>query len=242
MAAFRRGWADGAQWSETDVQPTRDGARVLIHDDAVDRTTDGRGDVRSHTATELAALDAGAWFGASFAGVRIPTLAELLAEMTGERRLLLEIKGEHTEDQVRAIIADIDVADARGRVVLQSFEVPALRHVRALLPDEPVGLLVETIGADPVGDCRRLGAITYNPSVPDVLADPGLVGRLHAAGIAVIPWTADRPDEWAGLTAAGGDGIFTNRPAELLAWQAEQARGTGDTTGTGSTTKAPTPQ
>lgn len=223
MAAFRAGWADGATWTETDVQPTSDGARVLIHDEAVDRTTDGTGPVRSHTAAQLARLDAGAWFGPQFTGARIPALAELLGEMTGARRLLLEIKGEHDEDQVRAILADIEAAGAQRRVVLQSFEVPALEHIRALRPTEPVGLLVEAIGPDPVGDCRRLGAITYNPSVADVLADPGIVTRLHAADIAVIPWTADDPDEWRRLTEAGVDGIFTNRPGELLTWQAASA-------------------
>lgn len=223
MTAFRRAWSDGAQWLETDVQPTGDGTAVLIHDDVLDRTTDGTGPIRIHTAAQVAALDAGAWFGEEFIGARIPRLAELLAELAGDRRLLLEIKGEHAIRQVAVILAVIDAARAGRRVLLQSFEVPALRHVRALRPHEPVGLLVESIGADPAADCATLGAVTYNPDVAEVLRHPQLVDELHAAGVAIMPWTADRPDEWAELTTLGVDGIITNRPAELLAWQAGDA-------------------
>jgi glycerophosphoryl diester phosphodiesterase len=220
MPAFRAAFADGAVWVETDVQPTADNVLVLLHDDDVDRTTDGSGAIRSLTVAHAAALDAGRWFGDDFAGTPIPLLGELLSEITGERRLLLEIKGEHTSAQLALLLDQLDTSGSAARVFLQSFEIPVLHRLKALRPDDPFGLLVETIDDDPVRTCHTLGATAYNPDVTEVRRRPAVVAELHAAGIATTPWTADSPDEWAALTALGVDGIITNRPAELVTWQA----------------------
>jgi glycerophosphoryl diester phosphodiesterase len=218
MAAFRSAWSAGVSWMETDVQPTADLVPVLLHDDTVDRTTDGTGAVRALTAREVAALDAGGWHSAAHAGERVPRLADLTGTLDAARSLLLEIKGEHTREQVAA---EIDVVRASGwdsRVLLQSFEVPALRHVRSLQPDRPVGLLVEELHDDPVAVCAELGAVTYNPDHAAVLDDPAVVDRLHAAGIAVMVYTVDDPADWARLDRIGVDAVITNTPAEMLAW------------------------
>ena len=106
---------------------------------------------------------------------------------------------------------------------LQSFEVPALRLLRALEPTRPLGLLVEGFGDDPVARCRELGAVACNPDYRAVLDRPDVVGRLQAAGLSVSAWTADDPADWTALTRAGVDGIITNRPAELLRWQRRSA-------------------
>jgi len=225
LAAFRAAFDAGAAWVETDVQPTADGGLVLIHDDEVDRTTDGTGQVRELATSALTGLDAGSWFGPPFAGTPVPTLNDLLAELTEGRRLLLEIKGDHTPDQVARLVAAIQAAGVDRRVLLQSFEVPVLRRLRAILPEEPIGLLVERIGDDPVGDCHDLGAVTYNPFVGAVLERPDVVGTLHAEGIATMPWTSDDPDQWAALTDLGVDGIITNDPAALLSWQRQRTCG-----------------
>jgi glycerophosphoryl diester phosphodiesterase len=222
MPAFRAAFADGAYWIETDVQPTADDALVLLHDGDVDRTTNGTGPIRSLTAGAAAALDAGRWFGDEFSGTPIPHLGDLLAEITGERRLLLEIKGDHSSGQLTLLLDLIDDSGGGRRVFLQSFEIPVLHRLRELRPDDPFGLLVETIDADPVGVCRELGATAYNPDVTELLSRPATVTELHAAGIAIFPWTADTAEEWAALTALGVDGIITNRPGQLLAWQATQ--------------------
>jgi glycerophosphoryl diester phosphodiesterase len=222
MAAFRAAHDAGATWIETDVQPTGDNVLVLLHDDDVDRTTNGHGAIRSLTSAAVRRLDAGSWRGAEFAGARIPLLTDLLAEIAGERRLLLEIKGEHTAAQLATMLEQIEATGTGSRVFLQSFEVPVLRLLKNLRPNDPLGLLVETIGDDPVTDCRALGATVYNPAFADLLRHPETVQRLHDAGIATTPWTADDPDHWAALTDLGVDGIITNRPAELLAWQRER--------------------
>lgn len=223
MPAFLAALADGAVWIETDVQPTADDVLVLIHDDDVDRTTDGTGPIRSLGSDAVARLDAGRWFGDARAGVGVPLLTDLLDVITGERRLLLEIKGDHTSEQLALLLDLLERTGSDRRVLLQSFEIPVLERLRALRPDDPFGLLVEEIDDDPVAACHRLGATVYNPDVDQLLRRPEVVAALHAAGIATTPWTVDTPDQWTALTALGVDGIITNRPAELLAWQAGTA-------------------
>src|SRR5579859_2813159 len=78
MASFERGLELGADWVELDVHLTRDGALAVIHDESVDRTTNGHGLVKDHSLAELKRLDAGAWFGPAFAGARVPILDEVL--------------------------------------------------------------------------------------------------------------------------------------------------------------------
>ncbi|MEV7770002.1 glycerophosphodiester phosphodiesterase family protein [Kitasatospora sp. NPDC086791] len=211
----------GAEWIEDDVQPSKDGVPYVLHDDTVDRTTDGTGRIRDLTAAQLDALDAGSWFAPAYAGTRLPTLAAQLEDLRARGgKLLLEIKGPHTRDEVARIVREVRDHGMTDRVVVQSFEVDALRHARELAPELPLGLLRSTLDADPVATARELGLAAYNPSDDALATRPGVVRDLHAAGVAVNVWTVDRPDRWKALAAAGVDGIITNRPAELAGWTA----------------------
>lgn len=211
----------GAEWIENDVQPSKDGVPYVLHDDTVDRTTDGTGRIRDLTAGQLDALDAGSWFAPVYAGARLPTLAAQLEDLrTRGGRLLLEIKGPHTRDEVARIVREVRDHGMADRVLVQSFEVDALRHTRELAPELPLGLLRATLDTDPVATARDLGLAAYNPSDDALSARPDVVRELHTAGVAVNVWTVDQPARWKALTAAGVDGIVTNRPAELAGWNA----------------------
>ncbi|GAB7185006.1 glycerophosphodiester phosphodiesterase family protein [Kitasatospora sp. Ki12] len=214
----RRG---GAEWIENDVQPSRDGVPYVLHDDTVDRTTDGKGRIRDLTATQLDTLDAGSWFAPAYAGTHLPTLAAQLEDLrTRGGRLLLEIKGPHTREEVARIVREVRDHGMTGRVFVQSFEADALRYTRELAPELPLGLLRATLDADPVATARELGLAAYNPSDEALSARPDVIRDLHAAGVAVNVWTVDQPARWKALTTAGVDGIITNRPAELAGWTA----------------------
>ncbi|WP_020573857.1 glycerophosphodiester phosphodiesterase family protein [Actinopolymorpha alba] len=211
----------GADWIENDVQPTKDGVPVVLHDTTVNRTTNGSGRIRDLTSTEVADLDAGSWFAPMYAGQRVPTLAAQLADLrTRGGKLLLEIKGAHTREQVATIIQTVRDQDMADRVFVQSFEVDHLRYVRELAPELPLGLLRSTLDTDPVAIAKDLKLTSYNPSEAALMTRPDIVKDLHAAGIAVMVWTVDSPASWQRLEAAGIDGIITNRPAELLGWNA----------------------
>ncbi|WP_436770601.1 glycerophosphodiester phosphodiesterase [Yinghuangia sp. YIM S09857] len=214
----RRG---GAEWIENDVQPSKDGVPHILHDTTVDRTTDGVGPIRTLTSGQLAALDAGSWFAPMYAGSRVPTLSAQLDDLrTRGGKLLLEIKGAHTRDEVARIVADIRAAGMTDRVFVQSFEVDALRYVRDLAPELPRGLLRSTLDADPVAISAELGLASYNPSDAALMTRPGIIADLHRAGVALMVWTVDSAARWQALEAAGVDAIITNRPAELAGWNA----------------------
>ncbi|MFE1409029.1 glycerophosphodiester phosphodiesterase [Streptomyces sp. NPDC058770] len=216
----RRG---GAEYIENDVQPSKDGVPYVLHDSTVDRTTDGKGAVRDLTSAQLDALDAGSWFGPSYAGTRIPTLAAQLDDLRSRGgNLLLEIKGAHTRDEVATIVKTIRDHGMTDRVFVQSFEVDALKYTRELAPELPLGLLRGALDADPVALSKELGLASYNPSDDALSKRPGVVADLHRAGVAVMVWTVDGPARWQALEAGGVDGIITNRPAELAGWNAAQ--------------------
>ncbi|MFF1909450.1 glycerophosphodiester phosphodiesterase family protein [Kitasatospora sp. NPDC058218] len=212
----RRG---GAEWIENDVQPSKDGVPYVLHDDTVDRTTNGKGRIRDLTAAQLDALDAGSWFGPAYAGARVPTLAAQLDDLRGRGGgLLLEIKGRHSRDEVARIVQEIRDHGMTNRVFVQSFEVDALRFTRELAPELPLGLLRSELDADPVAISKELGLAAYNPADGALSARIGVVKDLHAAGVAVNVWTVDAAARWKALEAAGVDGIITNRPSELAGW------------------------
>ncbi|WP_191839250.1 glycerophosphodiester phosphodiesterase [Catellatospora chokoriensis] len=209
----------GADWIENDVQPSADGVPFILHDSTVDRTTDGTGSIRSLTSAQLKTLDAGSWFAPHYAGTRIPTLAEQLADLrTRGGNLLLEIKGAHTRDQVAKIVAVIREQQMTGRVFIQSFDVPSLQYSYELAPELPIGLLRSTLDADPAALAGQLHLTAYNPAGSALLTRPALVGDLHRAGVAVMAWTIDSAAQWRSLDQLGVDGIITNRPAELAGW------------------------
>ncbi|MFD9035255.1 glycerophosphodiester phosphodiesterase [Streptomyces sp. NPDC059567] len=219
----RRG---GARWIENDVQPSRDGVPYVLHDTTVDRTTDGTGPIRGLTSRQLDRLDAGSWFAPVFTGVRVPTLAAQLDDLRLRGgNLVLEIKGSHSRDEVARIVKEVRDHGMAGRVLVQSFDPEALRHTRALAPELPLGLLRDTLDPDPVAVAAELGLSAYNPAVAQLTAHPEAVGKLHAAGVAVMAWTVDSADRWKTLEALGTDGIITNRPAELSGWNAAWAQG-----------------
>jgi glycerophosphoryl diester phosphodiesterase len=215
LPAFEAAWESGATWVEADTQPTANGVPVILHDDTLDRTTDGSGLVRALTARQVTALSV-----PGLPGAHVPELRELLGLLTPQRALLLEIKGEHSADEVRAVLDASRVTGQGDRVFAQSFEVTALEHLKVIAPAVPFGLLVEEIDPDPVGRCRAVGAVAYNPDYREVIAHPTVVPELRDAGITVAVWTSDDPSEWELLTRAGVDAIITNTPGELLEWQA----------------------
>ncbi len=220
LTAFLAAWHAGVTWVEADTQPTADGVPVLLHDRDLDRTTSGHGPVRAARARDVSRLAVTGW-----PGVWVPRLSELLAMLTPTRALLLELKGYHTSQQIRVVLDEVDAAGAADRVLLQSFEVEVLRELRRVDPQRPFGLLVTDLDADPVGRCREFGAGYYNPPAGRLLARPAVVRDLHDAGIGVVCWTSNDPNEWAALSGTGVDGIITDTPANLRDWQRRSAGG-----------------
>jgi glycerophosphoryl diester phosphodiesterase len=229
----------GCTYVEFDVRTTADGVPVVFHDRTVDRTTDGSGHVWDLTLDEVSRLDAGSWFSPAYAGVRVPTLAEVLdlfvpdAAPDGpapdaarvappgpaaEVGLLLEIKPPATLDQVKTVLGMVADRGLLDRTVVQSFDPEIVRLVREADPEVRRGLLRVRFEADTVPLAVDLGVVCCNPSVDDVLGDPDTVAELIGAGIDVMPWTANDSDRWPALVDAGVAGLITDRAGELTGW------------------------
>ncbi|WP_299035755.1 glycerophosphodiester phosphodiesterase [uncultured Pseudokineococcus sp.] len=227
LAAFEAARRAGAPWIETDLRRTRDGVAVVLHDEGLERTTDGAGALAVSSAADVAALDAGSWFSPGFCGARVPRLGELLewAATHPETHLLLELKGRWSAAEAGDVAAAVRDLALGERVVLQSFDPLTVAACAAVAPDLALGLLLRARGAvDPADTAevtrlvRDLGLSAVNPGVDEVLADPSLVERLHRLGAAVWVWTVDDAARWARLEAEGVDGIITNRPDRMLGW------------------------
>ncbi len=224
LAAFEAALRCGADMVETDLHPAADGSAVLIHDAEVSATTGGRGRVADLRAAELARLDAGSWFSPAYRGQRVPLLADLLDLLTEHPggQLLLELKGRWSTAQVAAAVQDVRRARAVEQVVVQSFETSTLAHVQEVAPEVRRAVLLDEPDADALAQGRALrrdlGVVACNPGVASVVARPAAVAELHAAGLAVWPWTVDEPVLWRALSEAGVDGVITNRPDGLRGW------------------------
>lgn len=214
LASFVAAWSAGAEWVEADVQPTADGVPVLLHDDTVDRTTDDAGTVRDLPWSRVRDLTLAGRPGA------VPRLTSLLAQLTGGRRLLLEllleIKGPHSTAELRRLLAELAGSGVDDRVFLQSFERQVLADLRDLVPTRPLGLLVDTLGAADLAAADALHVAAVNPGVAAVRWHPSVVAELRKRGRSVAVWTANDPDEWSALADTGVDAVITDRPGALV--------------------------
>jgi glycerophosphoryl diester phosphodiesterase len=138
LAAFRRALAVGADGIELDVHLSADGVPVVIHDETLERTTDGAGPVSAQSLAGLASLDAGGWFAPEFSGEGVPTLAEVLRLLAGRLRLNLEVKDARAGWAVLDLLRHFPQTDA----VLSSFDHSLLARLRRIAPDLPLAMLV----------------------------------------------------------------------------------------------------
>lgn len=222
LAAFEAAWRAGADCVELDVQLTLDRQVVVLHDDAVDATTNGTGPLAALTLPQVRALDAGTWFSPAFAGQRVPTIDEVVTFLVTRPRidLLLEVKGEWTADEVARATDPLLVAGLAPRVVAQSFEPATVAALREAAPALRRGLLVEADSPDLDAVAADLGLVTVNPFGAVLFVEPGFVARQHAAGREVAVWTLDEPAAWELAAGLGVDAVITDRPDRLRGWLA----------------------
>ncbi len=227
LAAIRRAVAHDVDLVEVDVQRTRDGALVLMHDTTLARTTNVR-QVYPHrapwrvgdlTAAEIGRLDAGRWRSPDFAGQQVPTLEEAVDVVRHTSAgLLVEVKQPGLypgiADDVAAVLRGtgfIHDASADGRLVVQSFDVATARRVKELEPSLPVGVL----GVQPQGALPELAAWADQVNPAHLSVNRSYVGAVHDLGLRCLVWTVDRAPAMRRALRLGVDGVITNRPREL---------------------------
>jgi len=215
MAAFQRALDLAVPSIELDVRPTRDGALVVIHDDTLDRTTNGSGAVCDMAINELLRLDAGVKFAPQFAGEKIPLLVEVL-DLIAPTGILLNVEIKSSPPGINVPNSVVQLLRRCGKehkYVVSSFDLPALLQVRTIAPEITLALIGD--GPEILSNARqhRLPWIHGNSTT----VDEELVAQAHASGIRVNVWTVDDPERFAFWKTLGVDKLCTNRPAMMLA-------------------------
>jgi len=222
LIAFENAVALGVDVLEMDVHSTADGALVLIHDDTVDRTTDGTGRVNDFTLAELQQLDAGEYWTADDGattpyrgqGVRIPTLDEVLTAFP-QMKFNIEIK--QVEPSIAASLCEaLRAHDLTDRTLVASFHPTAMNEFRAACPEVATSMV-----EDEIRPFFILNTVFLAFQVPEYsgslhVLTPRFVRGAHGNNVAVHPWTIDDPADMARFLDMGVDGIITDRPDLMI--------------------------
>jgi len=219
LAGLRAAAAAGARWVEVDAKLSADGVVVLMHDDTLDRTTNGSGLVAKQDYATLATLDAGSWFAPAFAGACIPTLQQMfdtLAELgLGANIEIKPCPGRERETALA--VADLVLAHwppALPLPVLSSFERASLAAALERAPSIPRGYLADALGPGWQQDVAALGCASLHLGAQDIDAD--VIAAAEAGGWPIAAWTVNDPSQAAALRAAGVAAIITDNPAILV--------------------------
>ena len=216
LAAFKKAVALGATFIETDLQLSRDARFVAIHDDTLDRTTNGQGKVHDQTLAALRRFDAGSWFGSDYTGERIPTLEEIL-EFSKKNDIVfyLELKPSGSWGGEHALIGSLRESGEVARVVVISFDHTILASLRKIEPTLMTGLLYDGQLADPLITAVDIGARQL--VVRGDLVTPAMIVEARKRDLQIVCWTVNHPAHIRLLIAAGVDGIMSDYPDRLVA-------------------------
>ncbi len=212
LSAFRTAIADGADGLEFDVQMSRDGALVVIHDETVDRTTNGTGAVRDLTLAELRSLDAGA-------GERIPTFEEVVQQAQASGVTILpEAKSAHLYPGVEGkMVAALQAAGYIDHTIVVDFERDSLERFHRLDPGLRLCALYGTGQFDVSAPAGEAGLVC--PEAEMVLLDPAIIREAHLEGRQVFVWflALENPLAIRAMRFFGADGFIANDPAAAMA-------------------------
>ena len=215
VAAVEEGMCDGF---ESDVHLSKDGEPVIIHDDVLDRTSDGKGPVGEQSFVDLRKLDMGAWKGREFAGERIMHLDELLELVLAHGKLLnLEIKNNEVfyEGIEEKVIGRIRAMGAADKVFLSSFNHISMKRCKEIDPGIPAGLLYGQPLIDMEDYACKYGLDALHPSVSCLRYSPALAEKAHGKGLKIHVWTVNTEEDMLFCLDKHVDSIITNYPDRL---------------------------
>lgn len=206
LKGFRYAIGLGVDTVECDVHLTWDVHLVVMHDDRVDRTTNGAGAIRQMTFEAVRRLDAGD-------GEQVPTFEEVLDTVQGKVKLLCELKGEGVEEAaVNAVLARKMEAD----VVFTSFNMDRIRKVRDRRDDLKVGAIFSNPSDDDIAGAIDMGVSGIGIHYRNLCLR--MVRRVRDAGLDLRAWNPDTLEEQQAMIALGASGIATNRPDILVGY------------------------
>jgi glycerophosphoryl diester phosphodiesterase len=216
LRAFQRAIELGADMSELDLHVSADGALVVMHNYAVDETTNGHGEIKNLTLAELQTLDAGQ-------GEHVPTLQQVIDLVRGRNGLYIELKGATTPRPMVTLLRANNFT-LPNQVIVGSFQPELVRETKELAPELSVSLLVGPVY--PANELIEMARAAHADFVhlcwecraphPHELLTPDLLQALRAAGLGIVLWHEERDDELQLLRTLDVDAICTNTPDKLI--------------------------
>lgn len=218
LIAFQEALNLGVDMIELDVHLSKDRQVVVHHDDELGRTNDGQGRLKDYTLRELKSLDAGSWFDQKFSGETIPLLEEVLALVTNQTRLNIEIKAaayeeeepaDGIEQQVAALVQKKGIIET---TIVSSFQANCLRRMNRLPAAPQVALLDYGKGRnlDLIAEIRPFSYHTFYRRLTVEEVD-----QVHQAGLPLYVFTVNTLEDMETMIQMGVDGIITNSPDVL---------------------------
>lgn len=217
MLAFEKAIELGASGIETDVHMTKDGYLVLMHDEQVDRTTNGKGYIKDFELNQLRKLDAGSWFDKGLTAITVPTIEELF-DLVVDTKIILNIEIKTgivfypgIEQKLINIIKNYNM---EKQVIFSSFNHYSMVYCKQLCSDIKTGLLYMEGLYKPELYCKQAHADAIHPNFCSINEE--IVKAAIAAGIEVNPYTVNNEKDMKRLIAYGVSGIITNYPDKLI--------------------------
>lgn len=212
LAAMRVAMTMDAHMAELDVQQTADDRLVLLHDDDLDRTTNGAGPLWQKTLAELQTYEAGAWFAPQFAGEPLPTLEAVIALVRGKMKLNIEVKLHgHERDVAKLVVETIRRENFLNDCLVTSFGHHVADEIKALAPELTVGYI---FGREEYHEGVFNGPVEVL-SVNHYLINPEFMHKARAAGKQVHVWTVNDKPLMQRMIDFNVDAIITNFPDRL---------------------------
>jgi glycerophosphoryl diester phosphodiesterase len=214
IAAFDKALEMNADYIEFDVQMSKDGRIIAIHDHTVDRTTNGTGIVKEMTIKELQRLDAGSWFHHAYQNQHIPTLEEVLDRYRHKRiGFLIEIKNPECYPEIEVEVASvIKNAKNKNSIIVQSFNQQAIKRFGKYAPFIPTGILLNAWSNPIIEELKKFESYVHYLNPHYSLVDIDLIRKIKEHNKKVFPWTVNDRRTVQYLKNLNVDGIVTNYP------------------------------
>ncbi|OIJ17657.1 glycerophosphodiester phosphodiesterase [Anaerobacillus alkalilacustris] len=221
MAAFNKAVEMKCDYLELDIQMSKEGEFVVIHDPTINRTTNVNTRksiyVSDLTVAQLKQLDAGSYFGAEFYGERIPTLKEVLDEFSGKIGIIIEVKAPELypgiEEKLAAILIGNELDKSNNsNIIIQSFNFQFVKKIRELLPEMTTAVIISKRRYLTDDYLKDFSAYADYVNTSRRLVTKQLVEKVHSHHMKMMSWTVRSKDQISPLMKAGVDGIITDYP------------------------------
>lgn len=232
LLAYELGQQMKGDYIEVDLQMTKDGKLIAMHDETLDRTTNGSGPVKDYTLEEIKKLDAGSWFNErypeyakdEYVGLTVPTLEEVIQKFGKDARYYIETKSPEVypgmEEKLIEILNQYKLTGPNvpsSKVIVQSFSAESLKMVHELDPTIPLVQLLWYDTAAAITDAELEEYKTYSIGLGMNYnrIDEAYVQKVRQHGLLIHPYTVNEKEDMAKLLDWGVTGMFTNFPDRL---------------------------